>query len=56
MQLLKRMFIDVKVNWDASLDLEQRKMGIRVIAKYEEREIMAAVCVQKMFVSQPVLT
>lgn len=37
----------VKVNWDASLDLERRRMRIRIMIRDEKGEAMVVVCDQK---------
>ncbi|XP_041020460.1 uncharacterized protein LOC121262109 [Juglans microcarpa x Juglans regia] len=38
----------VKVNWDASLDLKNRRMGMEIISRNEEGEALLGVCDSRM--------
>ncbi|XP_040996227.1 uncharacterized protein LOC121242438 [Juglans microcarpa x Juglans regia] len=42
----------VKANWDATLNLKQRKMGIGVVIRDEWGEVLTACCDQKKYVQQ----
>ncbi|XP_042958184.1 uncharacterized protein LOC122293773 [Carya illinoinensis] len=45
----------VKVNWDASLNLKERRMGAGIIIRDEQGEALVAVCDQKANVVSPVV-
>ncbi|KAF5481089.1 hypothetical protein F2P56_001774 [Juglans regia] len=44
-----------KANWDAALDVKQRKVGLGVVIKNDRGEVMAACCESKNFVEQPAI-
>ncbi|XP_042942698.1 uncharacterized protein LOC122276868 [Carya illinoinensis] len=43
----------VKVNWDASLDLRKKRMGVRIMIRDEEGEALVAVCDQRQYMENP---
>ncbi|XP_035543621.1 uncharacterized protein LOC118347698 [Juglans regia] len=45
----------VKINWDASLDVKDRRMGVGIIIRDEEGEALVAVCDQKEHVDNPMV-
>lgn len=36
----------MKANWDASLDLKNKKIEIRIVVRNEEGKVMTAICDQ----------
>lgn len=38
----------VKVNWDASLDIKKKRMGMGVVIRDEKREALVATCDNRM--------
>ncbi|XP_042969001.1 uncharacterized protein LOC122301672 [Carya illinoinensis] len=40
----------VKVNWDASLDLRRKRMGVGIMIRNEEGEALVALCDQRQYV------
>ncbi|XP_035544636.1 uncharacterized protein LOC118348020 [Juglans regia] len=44
-----------KANWDAALDVKQRKVGLGVVIRNDKGEVMAACCESKSFVDQPAI-
>ncbi|KAF5479796.1 hypothetical protein F2P56_000588 [Juglans regia] len=45
----------VKVNWDAALNLKERRMGAGIIVRDEKGEALVAMCDQKTNVDSPVI-
>ncbi|XP_040987702.1 uncharacterized protein LOC121235424 [Juglans microcarpa x Juglans regia] len=45
----------VKVNWNASLDLKSKRMGMRIMIRDEKGEAMVAVCDQRKYVQNPTM-
>lgn len=45
----------VKTNWDAAMDLNNKKMGIGIIIRDEKGEVLATTCDQKIYVHQPAI-
>ncbi|KAF5468871.1 hypothetical protein F2P56_012982 [Juglans regia] len=45
----------IKANWDGAVDKEGKKVGLGVVIRNEEGEIMAAVGEQKSFISDPAI-
>lgn len=44
-----------KVNWDAILNIRKQKMGIEIIVKDCDGEVLAYLCTLRVFNSQPIL-
>lgn len=45
----------IKTNWDAALDEENKKMGIGIIIRDREGEILVTLSAHKKFQSKPML-
>lgn len=45
----------IKLNWDASINLQQNRMGIGVIARNHEASPLAMLCARTEFVSDPTI-
>ncbi|KAF5454761.1 hypothetical protein F2P56_024401 [Juglans regia] len=45
----------VKINWDASLDVKDRRMGVGIIIRDEKGEALVAVCDKKEHVDNPMV-
>ncbi|KAF5464563.1 hypothetical protein F2P56_014634 [Juglans regia] len=45
----------IKANWDAAMDLENKRMGMRIVFRDEKGEVLASVCDVKQNVHDPTL-
>jgi ribonuclease HI len=43
----------IKVNWDASIDKEGKRMGMGVVARDHEGEVVATLCAQIRYITDP---
>lgn len=46
----------VKINWDATLDNLNKKMGVRLIARDAEGFVLASMCTTLSFIPYPTIT
>lgn len=49
------MEVAMKINWNATLDLKNKKMGAGVVIRDEEGEVLASLCMSKPQVTSPII-